>query len=60
MDRRSFIAGCAGLALSAKAGDVFARSGPLTKITFVRGRRQRRHATAGCCRSASAGCSIAM
>lgn len=34
MDRRSFMAGCAGLALSAKAGDAFAQSGPLTKIIF--------------------------
>ncbi len=34
MDRRSFMAGCAGLALSAKAGAAFAQSGPLTKIIF--------------------------
>ena len=34
MDRRSFMAGCAGLALSAKAGDAFAQAGPLTKIIF--------------------------
>ena len=34
MDRRNFMAGCAGLALSAKAGDAFAQSGPLTKIVF--------------------------
>ena len=34
MDRRSFMAGCAGLALAAKAGDVLAQSGPLTKIIF--------------------------
>lgn len=34
MHRRSFMAGCAGLALLAKAGDVFAQSGPLTKIIF--------------------------
>ena len=34
MDRRSFMAGCASLALSAKAGDAFAQSGPLTKIVF--------------------------
>src|SRR5688572_9098883 len=34
MDRRSFMAGCASLVLSAKAGDAFAQSGPLTKIVF--------------------------
>jgi tripartite-type tricarboxylate transporter receptor subunit TctC len=34
MDRRSFMAGCAGLALSAKTGAAFAQSGPLTKIIF--------------------------
>ena len=34
MKRREFIAGCAGLALSAKAGDAFGQSGPLTKIIF--------------------------
>jgi hypothetical protein len=34
MDRRSFMAGCAGLALSARAGAAFALSGPLTKILF--------------------------
>jgi tripartite-type tricarboxylate transporter receptor subunit TctC len=34
MDRRDFIAGCAGLALSAKAGAAFGESGPLTKIIF--------------------------
>ncbi|MDO9563697.1 MAG: tripartite tricarboxylate transporter substrate-binding protein, partial [Bradyrhizobium sp.] len=34
MDRRSFIAGCAGLGLSAKVGDAFAQSGPLTRIVF--------------------------
>lgn len=34
MDRRSFMAGCAGLALSARAGDALAQSGPLTKIIF--------------------------
>ena len=34
MDRRSFMAGCAGLALSAKAGAALAQSGPLTKIIF--------------------------
>ncbi len=34
MDRRSFMAGCAGLSLSAKAGGALAQSGPLTKIIF--------------------------
>lgn len=34
MDRRNFIAGCASLALSARAGDALAQSGPLTKIVF--------------------------
>src|SRR6201996_6873665 len=34
MDRRDFIVGCAGLALSAKAGAAFGESGPLTKIIF--------------------------
>jgi tripartite-type tricarboxylate transporter receptor subunit TctC len=34
MDRRNFMAGCAGLALSAKVGDAFAQSGPLTRIVF--------------------------
>jgi tripartite-type tricarboxylate transporter receptor subunit TctC len=34
MNRRDFIAGCAGLSLTAKAGDVFAQSGPLTRIVF--------------------------
>jgi len=34
VDRRNFMAGCAGLALSAKAGDALAQSGPLTKIIF--------------------------
>ncbi|MDB5576664.1 MAG: hypothetical protein JWR80_1840, partial [Bradyrhizobium sp.] len=34
MDRRSFMAGWAGLALSAKAGAALAQSGPLTKIVF--------------------------
>ena len=34
MDRRNFMAGCASLALSAKAGAAFAQSGPLTKIVF--------------------------
>jgi tripartite-type tricarboxylate transporter receptor subunit TctC len=35
MDRRAFIAGCAGLALSAKPGAAFGESGPLTKIIFT-------------------------
>lgn len=34
MDRRNFIAGWASLTLSARAGDAFAQSGPLTKIVF--------------------------
>ncbi len=34
MNRRDFMAGCAGLPLAAKAGDAFAQSGPLTKIIF--------------------------
>src|SRR5437764_13092112 len=34
MNRRDFIAGCMGLSLSAKAGDVLGESGPLTKIIF--------------------------
>lgn len=34
MDRRSFVAGCASLVLSAKAGDAIAQSGPLTRIVF--------------------------
>ena len=34
MDRRDFIAGCAGLALSVKAGEAFGESGPLSKIIF--------------------------
>jgi tripartite-type tricarboxylate transporter receptor subunit TctC len=34
VDRRSFMAGCAGLALSAKAGAAFAQPGPLTRIVF--------------------------
>ena len=34
MNRRDFIAGCAALSLSAKAGDAFGQSGPLTKIIF--------------------------
>ena len=34
MDRRNFVAGCATLLLSAKAGDSIAQSGPLTRIVF--------------------------
>jgi tripartite-type tricarboxylate transporter receptor subunit TctC len=34
MNRREFIAGCAGLPLAAEAGDAFGQSGPLTKIIF--------------------------
>src|SRR5258708_7652917 len=34
MDRRSFIAGCAALSLTAKAGDALSQAGPLTKIIF--------------------------
>jgi tripartite-type tricarboxylate transporter receptor subunit TctC len=34
MNRREFVAGCAGLPLAAKAGDAFGQSGPLTKIIF--------------------------
>ena len=34
MDRRSFMAGCFGLSLAAKAGDAVGQSGPLTKIIF--------------------------
>ena len=34
MDRRNFIAGCAALSLTAKAGDAFGQSGPLTRIIF--------------------------
>jgi len=34
VDRRSFMAGCAGLSLSAIAGDAFGESGPLTKMIF--------------------------
>src|SRR5262249_10807419 len=34
MDRRSFLAGCAGLSLAARAGEAFAQSGPLTRIIF--------------------------
>jgi tripartite-type tricarboxylate transporter receptor subunit TctC len=34
MDRRDFLAGCAGLALAARASDALGQSGPLTKIIF--------------------------
>jgi tripartite-type tricarboxylate transporter receptor subunit TctC len=34
VDRRGFMAGCAGLSLSTLAGDAFAESGPLTRIIF--------------------------
>jgi tripartite-type tricarboxylate transporter receptor subunit TctC len=34
MDRRNFIAGCAGLSLVARAGDVLGQSGALTRIIF--------------------------
>ena len=34
MNRRDFIAGCAGLSLTVKAGDALGQSGPLTKIIF--------------------------
>jgi tripartite-type tricarboxylate transporter receptor subunit TctC len=34
MDRRHFIAGCAGLSLTVKAGEALAQSGPLTRIIF--------------------------
>ena len=34
MDRRSFMAGCLGLSLSAAADDALAQAGPLTKIIF--------------------------
>jgi tripartite-type tricarboxylate transporter receptor subunit TctC len=34
MDRRGFMAACAGLALSARADGALAQSGPLTKIIF--------------------------
>jgi tripartite-type tricarboxylate transporter receptor subunit TctC len=34
MDRRSFIAASLGLSLSARAGDAFGESGPLTKMIF--------------------------
>ena len=34
MDRRNFIAGCAALSLTAKAGDALSQAGPLTRIIF--------------------------
>jgi tripartite-type tricarboxylate transporter receptor subunit TctC len=34
MDRRDFLAGCAGLALAARAGDALGQSGPLTRIIY--------------------------
>jgi tripartite-type tricarboxylate transporter receptor subunit TctC len=34
MNRRDFMAGCAGLSLAAKAGDALGQSGPLSKIIF--------------------------
>jgi tripartite-type tricarboxylate transporter receptor subunit TctC len=34
MNRRDFMAGCAGLSLTVKAADAFGQSGPLTKIVF--------------------------
>src|SRR3954452_17178652 len=34
MDRRNFIAGCAALSLTAKAGDALCQAGPLTRIIF--------------------------
>jgi tripartite-type tricarboxylate transporter receptor subunit TctC len=34
MDRREFMAGCAGLSLAVRAGDALGQSGPLTKIIF--------------------------
>jgi tripartite-type tricarboxylate transporter receptor subunit TctC len=34
MDRRAFLAGCAGLSLAGRAGEAFGQSGPLTKIIF--------------------------
>jgi tripartite-type tricarboxylate transporter receptor subunit TctC len=34
VDRRSFMAGCASLSLSAMAGDAFCESGPLTRMIF--------------------------
>src|SRR5436305_13341093 len=34
MDRRNFMAGCAALSLTAKAGAALGQSGPLTRIIF--------------------------
>ena len=34
VDRRTFLAGSIGLSLTARAGETFAQSGPLTKIIF--------------------------
>jgi len=34
VDRRGFLAGCAGLPLLAAAGEAFAESGPITKLIF--------------------------
>ncbi|MBR1141781.1 Bug family tripartite tricarboxylate transporter substrate binding protein [Bradyrhizobium sp. AUGA SZCCT0431] len=34
MDRRSFLAGCAGLSWAVRSGEAFGQSGPLTKIIF--------------------------
>src|SRR3954466_11211130 len=34
MDRRAFMAGCAGLSLAVRTGEALAQSGPLTKIIF--------------------------
>ena len=34
MDRRAFLAGCAGLSLAGRASEAFGQSGPLTKIIF--------------------------
>ena len=34
MDRRDILAGCAGLALAARAGDALGQSGPLTRIIY--------------------------
>src|SRR4051794_9380460 len=34
MDRRSFLAGCAGLSLAVGTGEAFGQSGPVTKIIF--------------------------
>src|SRR5437762_10420581 len=34
MDRREFLAGCAGLSLAVRAGEALGQSGPLTRIIF--------------------------